>query len=696
VLASVTMGATVLAACGGAPSSGHQLATVHGIGTNWGASAPGAPACNPLGGQSCMLPFPSDYYTVPDRTMPSGRRVAFPTAAMPANAAGAHIDPTAWGANDGFSPGSVIEVQVPGLDAARTGLADQNHVPQSLASNAPIVLLDATTGRRLAWWAEPDARAPNPATALLLIHPAANLPEGHRIVVALRDLRTSSGTPIAPTGTFADVVAGRPAPGPTGATITAHLQRMLTVLHTDAGVSTRGLYLAWDFTVDSTANLTGWALHMRDVAMGALHGGVPAYQVTAVHDLTPLDTGGRTIARQITGTIDVPDFLNGPSGDQSATFRFGAGGMPTTVPGAVEHAVFSCLVPRSVDATPATAGAAVTPGRPVLYGKGLFSVATQMDAVGERDLADRYRMVLCSVNWLGLDGNDLLNDATLLVNLSTFPSLPDHLQQSMIDALYLGRLMASPHGFAANPAFEGTGTHTPFIDTSTPLTYYGNSEGSLMGGAVTAISTQWHRAVLGVPSMDYAILLPRSVDFTSLYAVLDRSYPTEQTQQLIFDILQMLWDRGETDGYVEQLAGHPLPGTPSHQVLLQMGFGDHQVANVTTVIEARTLGAVVHRPVLPPGLVGGDPFAGLPAAGTSSRVAATLYVWEDPNIPPPPIGNVPPSTGIDPHGFIPRSLPAAQQQLAGFLATGTVTDVCGASPCTTTATSAVHLVNPTP
>ena len=716
VLAGLVVAATVLSACSSSGSGGSSspatpaasaqplslpapagAATVTGPGTNWGAGVAGASACNPLGGQSCMLPFPSDYYTVPDPSMPSGRRIAFPLGAMPANASGVHIDPTTWNANDGFSPGSTIEVQVPNLDLATSGIVDQYHVGGSLAAGAPIVLLDATTGRRLAWWAEADTRDPNPATRLLMIHPAADLPEGHRIVVALRTLRTTSGAPAAATGAFADVLAGRSVPGPGGSELAAHLHRILTVLAKDASVTTTGLYLAWDFTVISATSLTGPVVHMRDVAMAALGSGVPTFHVTSVTDLTPSDRGGRTIARQISGTFDVPSFLTGPTGDHTDTLHLGSGGLPSQIPGNVEHAVFSCLVPRSVVADPGAAGQQVTPGRPVLYGKGLFSVATQMDIGGVRDTADHYRLVLCSTNALGLDGNDELADAQLFSDLSNFAAVPDHLQQAMIDDLYLGRLMASPGGFASDPAFRSAGAHpTPFIDTTQKLTYYGNSEGSLIGGAVTAISTEWSRAVLGVPSMNYSILLPRSSDFVALYPFFDKSYPDEQSQELILGLIQMLFDRGETDGYVEQLTTRPLPGTPPHQVLLQMAFGDHQVSNFTTEIEARTIGAVVHRPAIPAGLVAGDPFYGLAAAPASARGPATLYVWQDPHTPPPPLANVPPTAGIDPHDFIPRSLPAAQQQLMGFLTTGTVADACGTGACTTTVTSEVHPANPGP
>ena len=49
---------------------------------------------------------------------------------------------------------------------------------------------------------------------------------------------------------------------------------------------------------------------------------------------------------------------------------------------------------------------------------------------------------------------------------------------------------------------------------------------------------------------------------------------------LILDLLQTLWDRADPNGYAAHMTGG-LPSTPSHHVLLQLGYGDHQVANIT-------------------------------------------------------------------------------------------------------------------
>ena len=50
------------------------------------------------------------------------------------------------------------------------------------------------------------------------------------------------------------------------------------------------------------------------------------------------------------------------------------------------------------------------------------------------------------------------------------------------------------------------------IDTA-HLDYDGNSQGGIMGLMLAAVSPDIERAVLGVPGMNYSLLLPRSVDF---------------------------------------------------------------------------------------------------------------------------------------------------------------------------------------
>src|SRR5262249_28102166 len=100
------------------------------------AEPPQAPGCDPIAGADCLLPFPNDWSTTAART-PTGRRLALTSEMTPRNAAGKSIDPAAWNLSDGFSPGSMLLVQVPGLDLAATGAAPITDIGRSLRRDAP-------------------------------------------------------------------------------------------------------------------------------------------------------------------------------------------------------------------------------------------------------------------------------------------------------------------------------------------------------------------------------------------------------------------------------------------------------------------------------------------------------------------------------------------------------------------------------
>jgi hypothetical protein len=220
--------------------------------------------------------------------------------------------------------------------------------------------------------------------------------------------------------------------------------------------------------------------------------------------------------------------------------------------------------------------------------------------------------------------------------------------------------------------------------------YDGNSQGGIMGGALTALAPDLTRAKLGVTGMNYSTLLNRSVDWEDSYAVVAyTAYPSKIDQQLVFALIQMLWDRAEADGYAQHLTTDPLPNTPPHQVMMQIAYSDHQVSNVAAEVEARTIGARMKWPALgtdsPHWSI--DPLFGFEPAtfGPDSEGQSVLVYWysADRGLVMPPTGNVPAATGDDPHSD-PRKDNAASDQVAVFLRTGQLVDVCGGGPCVTT------------
>src|SRR3954447_17741594 len=108
--------------------------------------------CDALDPSVCMLPFPNDYFTEAGRSTKTGRRLDFALLGMPRNRAQKPIDPTDWNRADGFSPGSLIVTKIPqiqtqaGLD--KSGAVPITELKRAFDPDAPIVLIDAGTGRR--------------------------------------------------------------------------------------------------------------------------------------------------------------------------------------------------------------------------------------------------------------------------------------------------------------------------------------------------------------------------------------------------------------------------------------------------------------------------------------------------------------------------------------------------------------------
>ncbi len=708
--------------------------------------------CDALDPSVCLYPFPNDFFTVVDPTTPTGRRVNFSLTAMPRNRANVPIDPTDYNRADGFSPGQSIELRVPGYDPVQTGAVPITDIERAFDPAQPIVVINASTLQRQLIWSEIDSNASTEATRALYVRPAINFDEGTRYVVALRNLKDATGALIAPSADFLAYRDGTPTGDAAKEARRAHMEDVFATLAA-AGIARNDLYLAWDFTVASRDTLSKRALGMRDDALGPnglgdpdladlqVAGAAPSFTVTSVANLPPCGNDGCAggappenppggqefcdalqtvselepflagvdcnllpnstpsesdqIARRVEGTFTVPCYLF-PDCEPGGTFTLDGSGKPIKNP-ASYTANFICNIPRSAFSNGDGATGTATPARPSLYGHGLLGTASEVNAGNVQAMGNEHDVLFCATDWAGFSTSDAGIVIATLQDVSNFPKMVDRMQEGFLDFIFLGRLLLHPNGFAGNAAFQDAAGHS-LIDAS-HLYYDGNSQGGIMGGALTALAPDFNRSVLGVPGMNYSTLLQRSVDFTAyaegklLGAVSDSladvdtpfglydNYPNELERPLLFALLQMLWDRGEANGYARHITTDPLPNTPAHTVLLHEAFGDHQVANITTEVETRTIGGSIYQPALAPGRHSDvNPYFGIPAIPSFPFAGSALVVW-DAGTPTPPTTNTPNFAGSDPHGK-PRSEPAARQQKSEFLKpNGGVIDVCGGAPC---------------
>jgi hypothetical protein len=710
-----------------------------------------ASRCDFLDLAVCLQPWPNDYFTIADKTTDTGRRLNLDLQSMPRNVEGKPIEPSDYNRNDGFSPGAMIVTRVPGLDTKaafdKSGIVPNTDMGQAFRPDQPVVLINTRTNGRALAWAEIDANPKDPANVNLIIRPGRNLQEGTRYVVALRDLKDKDGKPIAPSKEFKLYRDRTLTTNKTVEDRRAHMESIFKTL-AEAGIDRDSLVRAWDFTTASEKNLTERMLAIRDDAFKKLgdtnlgdlkiQGDKPQFVVTR-NILTPDNT---RIHHIVEGKILVPCYLDQPGCPPGSRFLYPPGSThgPPVLDGAQANtydANFRCIVPhKAMD----LGGARVS-----LYGHGLFGSRGEVEQGQLEDFAQEHDIVFCATEWIGMSCpdvpdtppfpdspdpgystalqsyfNDLLsgrqqapkdcdvpNVATILHDLSGFPTLADRVQQGMLDFMYLGRAMVHPQGFAIDPAFQKTGGGSMF-DTTHRLYYDGNSQGGIIGGALIAVEPDLDRGVIGVPGMNYSTLLTRSTDFGTgkppdptdpglpeyAYA-LYQSYPNELERPLLFSLMQTLWDRAEADGYALHMTTDPLPNTPAHRVLMQAGLGDHQVTQVAAETEARTIGAWTREPYADPGRDNDvAPAYGLPRI-TSYPFEGSAFMLFDigprrtvggktVGTDPPPTSNTPPRGKPyqeDPHEF-PRQSPDARNQKSQFLQIGgNVIDVCGPRPC---------------
>ncbi|MCB0858919.1 MAG: hypothetical protein KDB57_12495, partial [Solirubrobacterales bacterium] len=149
----------------------------------------------------CMLPFPSDFYTVNDPDTPTGKRVNFTEGSMPRNKEGVPINHNKLNVSDGFSQGQGAIVRIPGLDSLAAVQANDlvplNHLGDYAQPDQKLVVINTKTGKRHPVWAEIDSNAGLDRDRVLEIKPSENYEEKTRYIVALRNLTDKDGNPLA-------------------------------------------------------------------------------------------------------------------------------------------------------------------------------------------------------------------------------------------------------------------------------------------------------------------------------------------------------------------------------------------------------------------------------------------------------------------------------------------------------------------
>lgn len=631
--------------------------------------------CNPLGGgpdEDCFLPFPSDFYTRPDNTSPTGLRVELPAGVLPVPLKGPPIDPGQLGRRDGFSPATPILAYFPRARSAAgvasvsidpKSLPEAGHIEETLGPNSTVQLLRYDTGERVPLLAEVDRNAGPGERQAIVIYPQLRLRPKTRYVVALRGVMSRGGTtnpsgtvsrePMAPPAGFRVLRDDKLHRGSVRFKLRARYAEIFALLEKQ-GVPRAELQLAWDFTTASDEPITGRLVRMRDQAF-TYRSMMPPAPISVNKSL---ERPRMELLRQIFGTFSAPSFL---TSDSDGRLRIGADGEPELR----GYGQFPLIIH-----VPACAENSMLPLPVMIYGHGLFGDAIgEMDSAYQREIINRLCVVQIGTDWIGLSSADRATAASVLSDFNGFAQLTDRLQQAQINFAVLARMVRS--GVLERlPELQQMGR---LLVDSKRVFYYGISNGAIQGMAQLALSPDVSRAALNVGGGFWSQMMFRSSNFGELGALLAANYPDPLDRQLLVALTQWHWDYTDPATYAPHVLRELLPGSGGPKRLLyQEGVGDAQVPNLMTRAIVRSMGL----PLL------NQPVEAVFGIGQVDGPAPSAYVQFDVGESPRPgAENTPPKSNRV-HEAI-RRLEAAKAQLLTFLVEDRgVIDTCGGKPCT--------------
>jgi hypothetical protein len=604
--------------------------------------------CDDLNPRHCMLPWPSDRWLAADATRATGYHLEYDPHALPRPRPEAPFDVAPFRRLDGYSPASQILTMFD-APADLTAAATVDHIERSLDADSPTVLIDMTTGERLAHWLENDARAESPSATVLYLRPARVLAQDHDYAVAIRGLKGPDGATFGADPAFAALRDGQRSDAPALEARRPGFERMFAALDR-AGVARADLQQAWWFHTESYASGHDTMMAMRADALDHLGATGLGCHVTSAED----DFGGIAY-RKVKATVTVPWYMTAPQ--QPAELARDADGRP--VYQRTQEVPFTVILPHSLaDAHRA--------GPLIIWGHGLFGNAD--DTVSSADLlrvAESQGVVLASTDWAGMSTKDLGFLALALADVSKFYRVGEMLQQGMINQIALTRSLLG----VCKELPELTADGTPLIDPEHRY-FIGGSQGSILGGAFLPLSPDIDRGALIVGGAAFSFMIERSIHYHEFEPLLTPSYPSRVDRALLMAFSQHIWDRAETANYLPYAQdGLPGGGTPK-QYLYLIARNDAQVPNLSSDLAVRSAGlpALEGTVRLPWGV-----------EQVASPYTGSAFIAMNYGDRPVPDGNLAPADDDGGHGNVGLTAPA-MALIDGFLLTGTNVVTCG-GPC---------------
>ncbi|MBA3392563.1 MAG: hypothetical protein H0T89_07965 [Deltaproteobacteria bacterium] len=631
----VILGFVVLAACGGDDSGSATAAE-----------------CNPFGTSGCVLPWPSSVYEREDTTSPTGVRLDLPLGALPVNFDGIEIDPAWMNKRTGFSPMSQILLTFPdGVD--NSNLAFYDDIGASLTDASPTVIVNMTTGERVAHFAEVDVNEiDKPEEQVLYLRPAVRLEGGTRYAVGIRkSLHGKTGAELPSTPAFRAIRDGDSSGHARIDAVRGRFPEVFAALAT-AGVPQDDLVVAFNFMTSDDASLIADPLAARDAAM-AVVGNADSVTYAITSDMVNPEAGIARVVRLTYQTPQIAD-LTGVAG-----FHRDAAGKVTVMGSTTASA--SIVIPSC--ATPSNKAGVV------IYGHGFFGGLDEPTGAYARHFAKTTCSVVVGGVWRGMSADDVADALLALNDLNKMPGFGERIWQGMVDFMTLTKLATGK--LAREVLVDDPTTPEPIVDPAR-LLYYGISQGHILGSTLFAYDPTMRRAVLGVGGANWALIFERSNNWAAYSLPLKGAYGGVMGSVILQQVVEMGLELLDGATAIPHLRAGGLPGTPPKQILQQMSMGDCAVPNLASEYQARSLGL----PLLGPTVK--TPYGFTPTEGP---LASGFVIMNESPALLPPVSNEVFNYDNEAHENL-RARAATIQQIARFAETGEIVNFCtGACDC---------------
>lgn len=541
-----------------------------------GARAPQSAPCDALDETRCLLPWPSNTFTVPAPETPTGLRVSITSRSLPVR-----DNPASLNRLDGFSVATPLAVGFPErlaasvsgqratnvvrLFAAQPGEAFGKEVPLRL-----FVVQDSTSG-----------------ADLLLAYPMWPLAyDTDYVAVVLDEVRPESGG-VFPVPRAVQVALGVVKASDEAERLQFAYHAPARTLLTRAGLDPTRVLRVWDFTTRSAGS------HARPMdVMRARALEVVAAQGLKVNVVSALGVGDGGV--EVLGSVGgLPRFL----GD-AGVLALGNDGLPVET--GLHDVPFRAVLPRGAG-----------PLSMVIFGHGTGGDVhdSRLDAEILSTGAGKL-----NVEFAGWSGSSVPSTFIGFERVLTGTERSTSgLAQSLVDASALEAALAAQLGAALSAPLVGSVANPASGRTFSRLGYFGSSLGGTVGFAHAQLEPRIDAAVLNVPGAGCGQFMWHAEQWAQLDVFLEASTPSSIDRALGLALSQTNWD------LIDGAAWSAQPGLARKPLLIQEAIGDTVLPNLGSELVASSAGAVQLSRVI-------VPVAGVDAASEAvERPALTQF-----------------------------------------------------------------------